>query len=79
MITNHALQIIYTPREQQDANKYSEMLGYTTVKRKNVPHGREHSVSESEECRVLMLPQNLKGMSQDNGIIIYEGMAHPRR
>src|SRR3546814_4553837 len=29
IITNHALQIIYAPREQQDANDYSEMLGYT--------------------------------------------------
>ena len=27
MITNHALQIVYAPREQQDANDYSEMLG----------------------------------------------------
>ncbi|HFC8841498.1 TPA: type IV secretory system conjugative DNA transfer family protein, partial [Neisseria subflava] len=57
IITNHALQIIYTPREQQDANEYSEMLGYTTVKRKNVSRGRERSVSESEERRALMLPQ----------------------
>ena len=55
IITNHALQIIYTPREQQDANEYSEMLGYTTVKRKNVSRGRERSVSESEERRALML------------------------
>lgn len=70
IITNHALQIIYTPREQQDANEYSEMLGYTTVKRKNVSRGRERSVSESEERRALMLPQELKGMSQDSEIII---------
>ncbi|TDK18097.1 type IV secretory system conjugative DNA transfer family protein, partial [Luteimonas aestuarii] len=34
IITNHALQIIYAPREQQDANDYSEMLGYTTVRRR---------------------------------------------
>ena len=76
---NHALQIIYTPREQQDANEYSEMLGYTTVKRRNVSRGRERSVSESEERRALMLPQELKGMSQDNEIILYEGMAHPAK
>ena len=47
IITNHALQIIYTPREQQDANEYSEMLGYTTVRKKNISQGRERSVSES--------------------------------
>ena len=79
IITNHALQIIYTPREQQDANEYSEMLGYTTVKRRNVSRGRERSVSESEERRALMLPQELKGMGQDSEIIIYEGMAHPAK
>ena len=53
------------------------MLGYTTVKRRNVSRGRERSVSESEERRALMLPQELKGMSQDSEIILYEGMAHP--
>ncbi|WP_373754108.1 type IV secretory system conjugative DNA transfer family protein, partial [Neisseria weixii] len=67
------------PREQQDANEYSEMLGYTTVRRKNVSKGRERSVSESEERRALMLPQELKAMSQDSEIILYEGMAHPAK
>ncbi|HFC8502203.1 TPA: type IV secretory system conjugative DNA transfer family protein, partial [Neisseria oralis] len=36
-------------------------------------------VSESEERRALMLPQELKGMSQDSEIILYEGMAHPAK
>lgn len=79
IITNHALQIIYTPREQQDANEYSEMLGYTTVRKKNVSQGRERSVSESDERRALMLPQELKAMSADEEIIIYEGMSYPAK
>ncbi|WP_373755458.1 type IV secretory system conjugative DNA transfer family protein [Neisseria sp.] len=79
IVTNHALQIIYTPREQQDANEYSEMLGYTTVRRQNISRGRERSVSSSEERRALMLPQELKAMSQDEEIIIYEGMAYPAK
>ncbi|MDO4641821.1 MAG: type IV secretory system conjugative DNA transfer family protein, partial [Neisseria sp.] len=79
IITNHALQILYTPREQQDANEYSEMLGYTTVRKQNVSKGRERSVSESEERRALMLPQELKAMSQNNEIMIYEGMAYPAK
>lgn len=79
IITNHALQIIYTPREQQDANEYSEMLGYTTVRKKNVSKGRERSISESDERRALMLPQELKAMGQDEEIILYEGMAHPAK
>ena len=79
IMTNHALQIIYTPREQQDANEYSEMLGYTTIKKHNVSRGRERSVSESDERRALMLPQELKAMSQNEEIIIYEGMPHPAK
>ncbi|GAB2510045.1 type IV secretory system conjugative DNA transfer family protein [Lysobacter humi (ex Lee et al. 2017)] len=77
LITNHALQILYAPREQQDANDYSEMLGYTTVRRHNVTRGREFSRSESEERRALMLPQELKAMGPDKEVVLYEGVAHP--
>lgn len=77
IVTNHALQIIYAPREQQDANEYSEMLGYTTVRRQNVTRGREFSRSESEERRALMLPQELKAMGADKEVFLYEGIAHP--
>jgi type IV secretion system protein VirD4 len=68
IITNHALQIIYVPREQQDADDYSEMLGYTTVRKQNVTRGREVSRSESEERRALMLPQELKAMGPDKEV-----------
>ncbi|HEY0660846.1 MAG TPA: type IV secretory system conjugative DNA transfer family protein [Lysobacter sp.] len=77
LITNHALQIIYAPREQQDANDYSDMLGYTTVRKQNVTRGREVSRSESEERRALMLPQELKAMGVDKEVILYEGIPHP--
>lgn len=77
LVTNHALQILYTPREQQDANDYSEMLGYTTVKKQTRTHGEQSSTSESEEQRRLMLPQELKAMSADQEIFIYEGLDHP--
>ncbi|WP_379653617.1 type IV secretory system conjugative DNA transfer family protein [Pseudoxanthomonas sp. UC19_8] len=77
IITNHALQIIYAPREQQDANDYSEMLGYTTFKRRNITRGREVTRSVSEERRALMLPQELKAMGFDQEVFLYEGIAHP--
>jgi len=81
IITNHALQIIYAPREQQDANDYSEMLGYTTVHRRNrsQSHGQQGSVSftESLERRALMLPQELKAMGPEKEVFLYEGIAHP--
>lgn len=77
LITNHALQILYTPREQQDANDYSEMLGYTSMRKDSVSRGRETSTSESEERRALMLPQELKAMSPDKEIFLYEGLSQP--
>jgi type IV secretion system protein VirD4 len=77
VITNHALQIIYAPREQQDANDYSEMLGYTTVRKNNITRGREFSRSESEERRALMLPQELKAMGFDKEVFLYEGIPNP--
>lgn len=81
MITNHALQIVYAPREQQDANDYSEMLGYTTVRKKNRSrsygqHGN-YTLSENEERRALMLPQELKAMGFDTEVFFYEGIPHP--
>lgn len=77
-LTNHALQIIYTPRQQEDANEYSEMLGYFSEKAKNTSRsgmlfqkdGR--TVSESEQKRALMLPQELKELPQDEEIVLLE-------
>lgn len=77
IITNHALQILYAPREQQDANDYSDMLGYTTIRKKNVTHAREKTHSFTEERRALMLPQELKAMGPDKEVFLYEGIPHP--
>lgn len=77
LITNHALQIIYAPREQQDASDYSEMMGYVTIRKKNITRGREVSRSESEERRALMLPQELKALGTDKEVILFEGVPHP--
>ncbi|MCW0370358.1 Protein VirD4 [Xanthomonas sacchari] len=77
IITNHALQILYAPREQQDANDYSEMLGYTTFRKKNITRGKDVTRSVSEEKRALMLPQELKAMGNDQEVFLYEGIPHP--
>lgn len=80
MITNHALQIVFAPREQQDANDYSDMLGYTTVRKQNITRGRNRgdvSRSHSEERRALMLPQELKAMGTEKEVFLYEGIPHP--
>jgi type IV secretion system protein VirD4 len=77
ILTNHALQILFAPREQRDANDYSDMLGYTTVRRHNVTRGRDVSRSESHERRALMLPQELKALGSDRQVVLCEGMPHP--
>jgi type IV secretion system protein VirD4 len=79
VITNHALQIVFAPREQQDANDYSDMLGYTTVRRENITKNKNGDVSRShsEEKRALMLPQELKSMGTDKEVFLYEGIPHP--
>lgn len=82
LATNHAMQVVFAPREQQDANDYSEMLGYTSLRRRNLTRGRtrrELSRSESEERRALMLPQELKAMDPRHEIVFCEGLAHPAR
>jgi type IV secretion system protein VirD4 len=75
-VTNHACQILFTPRQQQDANEYSEMLGFYTFKARGTSRqfggsgGR--SESESDQKRALMLPQELKEMRQERQIINLE-------
>ncbi|WP_028203781.1 type IV secretory system conjugative DNA transfer family protein [Paraburkholderia nodosa] len=78
-VTNHAMQIIYAPREQKDANEYSEMLGTFTdrsrsVSRSNAIFGGRSGSSESfsEQRRALLLPQELKELGREKEIILLE-------
>lgn len=79
LITNHAVQIVFPPREQRDAKDYSEALGYTTEK--GVSKGRSASAGKggtsrsenvSDQRRALMLPQELKEMPQTDCIVFAE-------
>ena len=77
-ITNHGAQVVFTPREQSDANEYSEMLGYKTLRRKQKSrsHGGgsgQTSISYTEERRALLLPQEIKELPADDELIFYEG------
>jgi hypothetical protein len=78
-LTNHAMQILYAPREQKDANDYSEMLGTFTdhsrsVSRPSAIFGGRGGSSESmsEQRRPLLLPQELKELGRDKEIIVLE-------
>ena len=78
-LTNHAMQILYAPREQKDANDYSEMLGTFTDQSRSVSRssgifGGRGGASESvsEQRRPLLLPQELKELGRDKEIIVLE-------
>jgi type IV secretion system protein VirD4 len=78
-LTNHAMQILYAPREQKDANDYSEMLGTFTDQSRSISRSRAvfngrggTSESMSEQRRPLLLPQELKELSRDKEIIVLE-------
>lgn len=77
-ITNHGAQIVFTPREQSDANEYSDMLGYKTIRKQNRSRSSGNgssqvSISYSEEKRALMMPQEIKELPNDDELIFKEG------
>ncbi len=77
-ITNHGAQIVFAPREQSDANEYSEMLGYKTIRKKHHSTSRGRGTSQvstnvTEEKRALFLPQEIKELPADEELIFYEG------
>ena len=81
LVTNHALQIVYPPREQKDANEYSEMLGYFTQKSVSTSRNRPtvllgnpgtNGENTSDQKRALMMPQELKELDQSKEIVFVE-------
>ena len=73
LLTNHACQIFYAPREQEDAEAISKILGNKTVKQTSRSHnhggsgGGSRSISETH--RALMLPQELREMDFSKELI----------
>src|SRR5258708_40185326 len=64
-MTNHAVEVVFAPKEQDVANELSERIGYDTGKARSHsgPKGlamRSASQTISEHRRALMLPQELK-------------------
>ena len=64
-MTNHAVEVVFTPKEHQVATELSERFGYDTVEGRTKSRGlgfsRSSSRSEttSDQRRALMLPQEL--------------------
>ena len=68
LLSNHACQIFYTPREQEDAEKISKILGNKTTKNRSRNLGAGGG-SESDTARALMLPQELRAMTMEQELI----------
>jgi type IV secretion system protein VirD4 len=72
ILTNIACQILYAPREQEDAERFSKILGTKTVKNQSKSFGGGKgggSRSESDTSRALMLPQELRELPFDKEVI----------
>lgn len=75
LATNHMVQIIYASREQQDAQEYSEILGYYGLSStsRGTSRGRGATTSSenvSDQKRALMLPQELREIGPGRVIVM---------
>lgn len=72
---NCAVEVVFAPRDVEVARKLSDRLGYTgqpshsQSRPAGLSAGRR-SLTESEQRRALMLPQELIGLSQDELIVL---------
>jgi len=78
-IVNHALQIVFAPREFTVCKEISESLGYDTVKgiseskAKGFFAKRNPSQSISDQRRALLLPQEVRDIGPANSLLLTEG------
>jgi type IV secretion system protein VirD4 len=77
MRTAMAMQVLFPPKEQEDAEAYSKMLDNCTekVRSRNSSSGRggsSHGHSEQQHKRPLMLPQEIKRIGTKRQIIVME-------
>ncbi len=76
LIENHALQIVFAPKNPKVAREISEGLGNTTIK--NRSRGRQlsgkgsRSENVSDHNRALMLPQEIIHMGTEKQILLLE-------
>ena len=75
-IDNHALQVIFAPKNVKVAKEISETLGTKTVKNKSKTRqlvGRSsRSENTSDHSRALLLPQEIKQIGQKAEILILD-------
>lgn len=73
LTTNFACRVLYTPRDQKDAQEYSEIIGYETFKSRSSSRssgrGTSRSQSISDQKRAVMNPDEVKAMPASDCII----------
>jgi type IV secretion system protein VirD4 len=78
--TNFAVQIVYPPRDQDDAEEYSKLIGYETFKARSTSRsqgkGGSRSHSDSDQRRAVMLPDEMKIMPRED-CVISKGSSRP--
>lgn len=81
ILSNIALKILYKPNDVKDSEEYSKLLGKITVSEDTSKSrgggGRGVSRTESLQQRDLMMPQELRAMSEDKEIIIFNKLSYP--
>lgn len=76
--TNFECQIIYPPRDNEDAKEYSEIIGYETYKSKSFSKAqggignKSHSISDQK--RPVLLPQEVKTLPTTDCIVCLTGI-----
>lgn len=83
MMKSLGARIMYAPKDFDDAKEISDELGFTTVRVRTrsrpqfggltAKSGRAGNVSESEQKRALLLPQEVKELGSGKEIIFCEG------
>ncbi|MGE4492126.1 MAG: type IV secretory system conjugative DNA transfer family protein [Syntrophotalea sp.] len=75
-IENHAMRIIFAPKNIKVAKEISDTLGTTTVKnrsRNRTLVGKAHrSINTSEHSRALLLPQEVMQVDKKSAILLME-------
>ena len=79
IITNCGLEVVFTPKELRVANELSERLGFFTMNvksRSRTIHGMlaNRSISESDQRRALMMPQELMQMPKGDLLLLRGGI-----
>jgi type IV secretion system protein VirD4 len=79
IIANCGLEVVFTPKELRVANELSERLGFFTMNVKSKSrtiHGMlaNRSISESDQRRALMMPQELMQMPKADLLLLRGGI-----